>query len=89
MILLNDEYELRKKINQKLFDIFKSDVFFWSNQSYTIIAKSLFNQTCGFLPESSYNEKTIRMLDHYYPRALQWCTTEKIPHEEVNSIDIC
>lgn len=41
----------------------------------------------GYLPESSYNVNTRQMLDDFYPRALQWFTTEDIPDDVVN-IDI-
>ena len=41
-----------------------------------------------FLPESSYNEKTMTMLDVYYQRALKWFTTEQLPHEEIEEITI-
>ena len=36
-----------------------------------------------FFPESSYNEQTMKMLDVYYPRALQWFTIEQLPNEEI------
>ena len=39
-----------------------------------------------FFPESSYNEQTMKMLDVYYPRALQWFTIEQLPHEEIEEI---
>ena len=40
------------------------------------------------MPESSYNEKTMKMLDVYYPRALQWFTAEQLAHEEIEEITI-
>ena len=90
MPFLDDEYELRKKIYGKRSHVYtSSNDFIWSNQSFTILAKSLFKQINGFfLPESSYNEKTMKMLDVYYPRALQWFTTEQLPHEEIEEITI-
>ena len=42
MYLLNEEYDKRKKICNKLFDIYKTHDFIWTNQSYTSIATSLF-----------------------------------------------
>ena len=87
MFLLNDEYDIRKSICDKLYDLYKTHDFKWVNQTYTSLASSLFKQTCGYLPQSTYNEKTRDMLDDYYPRALQWCTTEDIPDDVVN-IDI-
>ena len=48
----------------------------------------MFKQLRGFLPESAYNETAKRMLNDFYPRALQWCSTVDIPHNVVN-VDIC
>ena len=48
---------------------------------------SLFKQLNGYIPESSYNINTRQMLDDFYPRALQWCTTDDIP-DDIVSIDI-
>ena len=72
-----------------MLDPYKSDDCIWSNQSFTLLAQSLFKLIRGYLPESSYNERTIRMLDEYHPRALQWCTTENLKHDEIVSFDIC
>ena len=87
MYLLNEEYNTRKIICDKLFETYKTFDFKWTNQSYTSIALSLFKQLTGYIQESSYNVKTRQMLDDFYPRALQWCTTDDIP-ENVVSIDI-
>ena len=87
MYLLNEEYNTRKTICDKLFNIYKTHEFKWTNQSYTSISTSLFKQLNGYIPESSYNVHTRQMLDEYYPRALQWCTTDDIP-DDVVSIDI-
>ena len=87
MYLLNEEYNTRKTICDKLFKIYKTHDFKWSNQSYTSISTSLFRQLNGYIPESSYNVNTRQMLDDFYPRTLQWCTTDDIPEDVVN-IDI-
>ena len=87
MYLLNEEYDLRKTVCDRLFETFKTHDFIWTNQSFTSIATSLFKQLNGFIPESSYNTNTRQMLDNFYPRALQWCTTNDIPDNVVN-IDI-
>ena len=42
----------------------------------------------GYLPESSYNNRTREILDRYYPIALQWCSFDDKPEGLVN-IDIC
>ena len=88
MFLLNNEYDTRKRICDSLYERFKTHDFLWSNQSYTSLTSSLFKQMCGFLPESEYNVHTRQMLDDFYPRALQWCSTKEIPGRVVN-IDIC
>ena len=87
MYLLNDDYDKRKTLCKKLFNIYKTHDFKWTNQTFTSIASTLFRQMYGFLPQSSYNVNTRQMLDDYYPRALQWCTTEEIP-DNIISIDI-
>ena len=87
MYLLNEEYDTRKTICDKLFNIYKTHDFKWTNQSYTSIATCLFKQLNGYILESSYNVHSRQMLDEYYPKALQWCTTNDIP-DDVISIDI-
>ena len=87
MYLLNEEYDIRKNICNKLFGVYKTYDFKWTNQSFTSIAVSLFSQQCGYIPESTYNIHARELLDEYYPRALQWCTTEDVP-EDVVCIDI-
>ena len=87
MFLLNDEYDIRKSICDKLFNLYKTHDFKWVNQTFTSLATALFRQTCGYLPQSTYNVQTREMLDDFYPRALQWCTTEDIPDDVIN-IDI-
>ena len=87
MFLLNDDYDIRKSICDRLYGLYKTHDFKWVNQTFTSLASALFKQTCGYLPQSTYNVQTRDMLDDYYPRALQWCTTEDVP-EDVVSIDI-
>ena len=87
MYLLNEDYDIRKSICDKLFDKYKTHDFKWTNQSFTSISSALFRQMCGYLPESTYNVRTREMLDDFYPKALQWCITEDIP-DDVVSIDI-
>ena len=87
MYLLNEGYNTRKTICDKLFNIYKTHEFKWTNQSYTSISTALFRQLNGYIPESSYNVNTRQMLDDFYPRALQWCTTDDVP-DDVVSIDI-
>ena len=87
MYILNDQDETRKQICDSLFDKFKTADFVWSNQSYTNMATSLFKQMCGYLPESCYDTKTQQVLDDFFPKALQWCSTGDQPDNSV-SLDI-
>ena len=41
----------------------------------------------GYLPESQYDTKAREVLDDFYPRALQWCSTDPAPDNLV-SLDI-
>ena len=87
MYILNNEYETRKSICERLYKIYKSYDFIWCNQSYTSLATSLFKHMRGYLPESQYDTKTRGVLDDFYPRALQWCSTDPAPDNLV-SLDI-
>ena len=87
MYVLNNEYETRKSICERLYKIYKSYDFIWCNHSYTSLASSLFKHMRGYLPESQYDTKTLEVLDDFYPRALQWCSTDPAPDNLV-SLDI-
>ena len=87
MYILNNEYETRKSICERLYKIYTSYDFIWCNQSYTTLATSLFKHTRGCLPESQYDTKTLEVLDDFYPRARQWCSTDPAPDNLV-SLDI-
>ena len=41
----------------------------------------------GYLPESQYDTKTREVLDDFYRRALQWCSTDPAPDNLV-SLDV-
>ena len=88
MYLLNNDYRKRKSICDRLFKKYKTEQFIWTNQSFTNLASSLFKQMFGYLPESTYNVHTREILDDYYPRALQWCTTDEDIPDDVVNIDI-
>lgn len=87
MYVLNNDYDARKSICDTLFEKYKTHEFNWSNQSYTALATSLFKHMYGFLPESQHNTQTRELLDDFYPRALQWCSTEQQP-DNLGNIDI-
>ena len=87
MYVLYNEYENRKSICERLYKIYKSYDFIWCNQSYTSLASSLFKHMRGYLPESQYDTKIQEVLDDFYPRALQWCSTDPAPNNLV-SLDI-
>ena len=86
MYILNNEHENRKSICERLYKIYKSYDFIWCNQSYTSLSSSSFKHMRGYLPESQYDTKTREVLD-FYPRALQWCSTDSAPDNLV-SLDI-
>ena len=88
MYLLNDNYDKREAVCRKLFEMYHTDDFVWSNQSYTKMAVSIFQMISGKIQESSYNVRTQRILDDYAPRALQWCLPVTFPKNMVN-FDIC
>ena len=87
MYVLNNEYDIGKGICKQLYSIYKSYDFIWCNQSYTSLASSLFKHMRGCLPESQYDSKTREILDDFYPRALQWCSTNPAPYD-LTSLDI-
>ena len=70
MYLLNEEYDIRKSICDKLFDTYKTHYFKWTNQSFTSIGLALFRQMCGYLPESTYNVNRREMLDDFLPQSI-------------------
>ena len=88
MYILNNDYDIRKEISRKLFKMYKTHDFIWCNQSYTALESTMFKHMRGYLPESQYDTKTREVLDDFYPRALQCCTSEESP-EFVTSLDIC
>ena len=92
MIVLNDNYDSRKSVCDHLHDIYKSDDFVWSNQSFTTLAISLYKQRYGNVDESAYNTKTRSVIDSYYPRALIWTNHDIIIDDDttpdIKSIDI-
>lgn len=88
MYVENNEYDIRKKICNKLYESYPVHDFMWAHQSYTVLANSLFKMMVGYLPESSYNNKTRQILDNMYPKAIQWCSFEDQPDNLVN-IDKC
>lgn len=83
----NNDYDTRKSICEQMKKAYDIHDFQWSNQGHTSLANSLFKMMNGYIPESSYNNKTREILDRFYPRALQWCSFGDIPEALVN-IDI-
>lgn len=88
MYVENNEYHIRKQICDTLYQRYNIHDFKWANQSFTSLANSLFKIMVGYLPESSYNNKTRQILDNMYPKAIQWCSFDDQPEGLVN-IDIC
>ena len=73
MFVLNDDYDNRKRICDKLFDAYRVEDFKCKNQTITKLASSLFKRQNGYLPESSYNSKVRDKSDKFEPRALYYC----------------
>lgn len=88
MYVENNYYETRKSICDQMRKIYNVQDFQWANQGWTSLPNSLFKMMYGYIPESSYNNKTREILDRFYPRALQWCSLGKKSKNLVN-IDIC
>ena len=82
MVSVNNDYELRKNICDKLFEKYPVDAFKFNNQGLTSIAVNLFKQLYGHLKSSNYNKHTISIIDDYYPKALQHTF-----HKEFNKDD--
>lgn len=80
---VNNEYDTRKQICEQLFSMYRTYDFEWRNQSYTSLASSLFKHMRGYLPEFQYDTKARAVLDDFYPRALQWCSTDPRPYNFV------
>ena len=70
MIAVNNEYDRKKAMCDKVFDRFKTHQFVWRNQTFTALVLDLFQPQYGYLPESSYNNSVRNMLDEFYPRPL-------------------
>ena len=88
MYVENNDYETGKSICDQMREIYNVHDFQWSNQGWTSLPNSMFKMMNGYIPESSYNNKTRYLLDRFYPRAIQWCSLEKKSRNLVN-IDIC
>ena len=73
MFVLNDDYDLRREICEKLFEIYRVEDFKWRNQLVRTLASSLFKIQNRYLPESSYNSRTREILDKFEPFALYYC----------------
>ena len=52
-----------------------------------IISNIIIQKHAGYLPESQYDTKTREVLDDFYPRALQWCSTDPAT-DNLLSLDI-
>ena len=82
MFVLNNNYDKRKAICDKLFNIYCVEDFNWKNQSVTSLSSSLFKIQNGYLPESSYNSRAWEILDKFEPRILYFCDSEYFDEEE-------
>ena len=71
MVTVNNDYDLRKKIFDQLYEKFPVDAFTFNNQGLTSIAVNIFKQLYGYIPKSDHNRQVTTIIDDYYPKALQ------------------
>jgi hypothetical protein len=64
-VCMFDEYDDRKKTCKILFNEHNIEQFVFKNQSFQMIATTLYKFKFGKIPESSYNDKTAAILDKY------------------------
>ena len=58
MYILNNNYEKRKMLCNKLYKKYMIQDFIWCNQTYAKLAQSLYNILNGYLEKSNYNVHT-------------------------------
>ena len=66
----NDDFLVRKNVCEKLYKKWPVLQFRFKNQSLTKIANDLFEVAFGYLPKSTYNEKTVETINANKPNAL-------------------
>ena len=71
IVTVNDDYDLRKKIGNQLYNKYPIDVFTFNNQGLASIAVNLFKEIYGYIPKSDYNRYLTTIIDDYYPKAEQ------------------
>ena len=86
MYILNNKHDTRKSICDTLYKKYKTHDFRWSNQSYTAIATSVFN-FCAVICRSHSIIIRQDKCEDFYPKALQWCSTNRQP-QDLENIDI-
>lgn len=88
MVIENNDFELRKAICAKAFDIYKADEFSFTNQSITQIASSLFKYTIGKLQKSSYSQTMLNVIDEFSPKPICKGYLERFSDENSCGFDI-
>lgn len=86
IILLNDNYDMRKNICEELDSIYHLEHFKWKNQFIAVLGNSLFKTQYGYFPKSSYNSRVHEILDKFKPRVLYFCDADYFDEDESNEI---
>ena len=89
LIMENNNYQIRKTICDKAFEIYKNDDFKFMNQSITKLSMSLFKIICGKIPKSTYNQLVLNTLDEYSPKPITKGYSEEFNKYNSLGFDIC
>ena len=68
VILENNEFDIRKSICDKAYEIYKNDDYKFKNQSITQLSMNLFKNMVGKLEKSTYNSLVNNILNEYAPK---------------------
>ena len=68
VILENNDFDIRKSICDKAYEIYKNDDYKFKNQSITQLSMNLFKNMVGKLEKSTYNSLVNNILNEYAPK---------------------
>ena len=84
LIIENNQFEMRKSICNKAFEIYKNDEFLFKNQTVAQIVSKLFKYKIGCIQKSSYNQNVMNVIDEFRPIPITRGYSEKF--NESNSL---
>ena len=67
LIIENNQFEMRKSICNKAFEIYKNDELLFKNQTVAQIVSKLFKYKIGCIQKSSYNQNVMNVIDEFRP----------------------